>query len=240
MSGEYRRNHYVPVWYQRRFIPATAASHELLYLNLNPGSLTDAHGVVHQRKSLRRLGPKHCFFETDLYATTLPTVDSTEIERFFFGGIDADGRNAVDHFGEFEHMKPGQHEARYARSLASLPCVNNGLIKTSLTASPSVRFPLTARRLVRWRFISRVGFFLQFSRRCQVIRDCSPFLPVGIFAGLNQLVQPSRFTTAPQVREKDSIFRLPLLSAHELENLEENFTVSALWGLCNCLSCDLF
>jgi hypothetical protein len=111
MSGEYRRNHYVPVWYQRRFIPATAASHELLYLNLNPGTLTDAHAVVHQRKSLRRLGPKHCFFETDLYATTLPTVDSTEIERFFFGGIDAEGRDAVDHFGEFEHMKPGQHEA---------------------------------------------------------------------------------------------------------------------------------
>ena len=111
MSGEYRRNHYVPVWYQKRFIPPEDSSRELLYLNLNPSTLTDTRGVVHQRKSLRRLGPKHCFFERDLYATSFDSIDATEIERFFFGAIDSEGRNAVEHFGNFEHVKPGQHEA---------------------------------------------------------------------------------------------------------------------------------
>src|SRR6266478_9036334 len=111
MSGEYHRNHYVPVWYQKRFIPAEAKDRELLYLDLNPGTLTDTLGVVHNRKSLRRLGPKYCFFEPDLYATTLASIESVDIERFFFGTIDSDGRHAVEHFGEFEHMKPGQHEA---------------------------------------------------------------------------------------------------------------------------------
>ena len=111
MSGEYHRNHYVPIWYQQRFIPAEAKDRELLYLNLDPGTLTDTRGIVHSRKSLRRLGPKHCFFEPDLYATTLASIGPVDIERFFFGTIDSDGRHAVEHFGEFEHMKPGQHEA---------------------------------------------------------------------------------------------------------------------------------
>jgi hypothetical protein len=117
MSGEYRRNHYVPVWYQKRFIPADAKDRELLYLNLDPGTLTDARGIGHQRKALRRLGPKHCFYEEDLYATTLASVSATDIEKLFFGAIDSEGRNAVEHFGEFEHMKPGQHEAIQALML---------------------------------------------------------------------------------------------------------------------------
>ncbi len=111
MSGEYRRNHYVPEWYQRRFIPPEARDKELLYLNLTPGTFTDPRGVTHLRKALRRLGPKYCFYETDLYATTLPLISPTDIERLFFGVIDSDGKAAVEHFGEFEHLKPGQHEA---------------------------------------------------------------------------------------------------------------------------------
>ena len=35
----------------------------------------------------------------------------------FFGVIDYQGRDAVDHFGDFEHMKPGQHEAIQALML---------------------------------------------------------------------------------------------------------------------------
>jgi hypothetical protein len=111
MSGEYRRNHYVPEWYQKRFIPSKARDRELFYLNLAPGTLTDSRGVVHQRKAKRRLGPKHCFFQEDLYTAKLASIDSTEVERLFFGSIDSNGRHAVEHFTEFEHMKAGQHEA---------------------------------------------------------------------------------------------------------------------------------
>lgn len=117
MSGEYRSNHYVPVWYHKRFIPSTAKGRELLYLDLTPGAFTDARGMVHLRKGLRRLGPKHCFYEDDLYSTTFAFLPSNEIERLFFGSIDTDGRHAVFHFGEFEHMKPGQHEALQALML---------------------------------------------------------------------------------------------------------------------------
>jgi hypothetical protein len=111
MSGEYHRNHYVPEWYQKRFIPREARDKELFYLNLSPGILTDSRGVVHDRKALRRLGPKYCFFKQDLYTTSFASIDSTEIERLFFGSIDSNGRHAVEHFADFEHMKPGQHEA---------------------------------------------------------------------------------------------------------------------------------
>jgi len=111
MSGAYRRNHYVPVWYQKRFIPTEDRDRELFYLDLKPGSFTDPRGISHPHRSLRRLGPKHCFYETDLYATTLPFISSTDIEQLFFGVIDSDGKNAVEHFGLFEHLKPGQHEA---------------------------------------------------------------------------------------------------------------------------------
>jgi Protein of unknown function (DUF4238) len=111
MWGEYRKNHYVPEWYQKRFIPSEARDRELFYLNLAPGTLTDSRGVVHQRKAIRRLGLKRCFFQEDLYTAKLASIDSTEIERLFFGSIDSNGRHAVEHFTEFEHMKPGQHEA---------------------------------------------------------------------------------------------------------------------------------
>jgi hypothetical protein len=111
MSSEYRRNHYIPVWYQKRFIPPETRDKELLYLDLAPGTFTDSRGVLHEREAVRRLGPKYCFFEQDLYATTFASIQSSEIERLFFGVIDSDGRDAVEHFGDFEHMKPGQHEA---------------------------------------------------------------------------------------------------------------------------------
>jgi hypothetical protein len=111
MSGAYHRNHYVPVWYQKRFIPAETRDRELFYFDLKPGTFTDPRGIVHPRRSLSRLGPKHCFYETDLYATTLPFMSPTDIERLFFGSIDSEGKAAVEHFGEFGHLKKGQHEA---------------------------------------------------------------------------------------------------------------------------------
>lgn len=114
MSGEYRRNHYVPVWYQKRFVPDQSRDRELFYLDLTPGKFIDPRGVAHPRRSIRRLGPKHCFYEDDLYVTTFASLPSTDVEQLFFGSIDARGRDAVAHFLEFAHMKPGQSEALQA------------------------------------------------------------------------------------------------------------------------------
>ena len=103
MSSEYKSNHYVPVWYQKRFIPPSQRDNELLYLDLKPGTFTDPRGVTHSRRAMRRLGPKHCFCKDDLYTTNFGSAESTEIERQFFGSIDSKGRDAVEHFANFDY-----------------------------------------------------------------------------------------------------------------------------------------
>lgn len=111
MSGEYQKNHYVPVWYQKRFILPGAKRKTLSHLDLQPGTFEDPRGVIHQKKAFREKGPKHCFFEEDLYTISLSSLESTEIERLFFGEIDSKGRNAVEHFSNFKHAAAGLGEA---------------------------------------------------------------------------------------------------------------------------------
>lgn len=103
MSTQYRNNHYVPVWYQERFVPAGQADRELYYLDFQPGQFTDPRGIVHSRRAVRRQGFRRCFSEGDLYRTNLPGVDPTAIEQLFFGHIDSEGRKAVDYFDQFAH-----------------------------------------------------------------------------------------------------------------------------------------
>ena len=103
MSPEYRNNHYVPQWYQRRFIPEGQVNRELFYLRLKPGSFVDPRGVTHTRKAVRRLGPRHCFAENDLYTTPFAGMKSRDIERLFFGQIDTRGKDAVEFFARYDH-----------------------------------------------------------------------------------------------------------------------------------------
>lgn len=101
----------MPVWYQKRFLLPDTKDTELLYLDLHPGTFMDPRGVVHPRKPIRRLGPRHCFYERDLYTSRLGDIQSTELERLFFGSIDWNGQKGVEHFADFHHTKPGTHEA---------------------------------------------------------------------------------------------------------------------------------
>lgn len=95
MAAEYRRNHYVPAWYQRGFLPDNDKKHELYYLDLDPGTFVK-NGESHPLKALRKVGVKRCFFQEDLYTTKVGELESTDIERVFFGEIDTAGRNAVE------------------------------------------------------------------------------------------------------------------------------------------------
>lgn len=92
MAAEYPYNHYVPVWYQKKFLPLDQSNRELLYLDLNPGSFTDPKGISHKHTGLHRWGPKRCFAENDLYTTYFGSESITEIEQAFFGPIDENGR----------------------------------------------------------------------------------------------------------------------------------------------------
>lgn len=103
MSTEYKNNHYVPVWYQKRFLLPGQRDKELFYLNLRPEVIVDSKGRPHTMNPIRRLGPKHCFVEENLYTARFGSDESTRIERMFFGAIDADGREAVEYFSNFTH-----------------------------------------------------------------------------------------------------------------------------------------
>lgn len=103
MSSEYRRNHYVPVWYQKRLVPAEQADNELYYLDLRPKTGRTPLGKIYTINELRKLGPKHCFYETDLYTRKIGGAVVTDIEANFFGQIDRRGQRAVAGFSDFEH-----------------------------------------------------------------------------------------------------------------------------------------
>ena len=103
MAAEYRHNHYVPVWYQKRFIPQGQVDQELFYLDLKPEPFVDPRGKSHPRTSPRRLGFRRCFAENDLYTSRIGGIESAEIERRFFGAIDRDGRKAIDSLANFAH-----------------------------------------------------------------------------------------------------------------------------------------
>lgn len=73
------------------------------YLDLKPNTFRDAKGVLRTSTALKRWGADSCFKETDLYTTVFGLVYNTDIERFFFGRVDNDGKNALEYFEEFEH-----------------------------------------------------------------------------------------------------------------------------------------
>ena len=98
MSAEYRNNHYVPQWYQRRFIPADAEDRELFLLDLKPERFKTPSGKKLKRKALRRTGTRRCFAIDDLYTTRLGGIESRELEKTFFGDVDQRGRRAVEWF----------------------------------------------------------------------------------------------------------------------------------------------
>ncbi len=68
MKDEYRRNHYVPEWYQKCFFSSEHTSGKFFYLNLYPDSFIDKLGI-RTHTQLRHFGPPSCFKEDDLYTT---------------------------------------------------------------------------------------------------------------------------------------------------------------------------
>lgn len=104
------RNHYVPQWYQRRFLTPTRGGDRLFYLDLHP-EVIHVHGRPGlTRQALRRLGPVNCFKQDHLYTTMFGGRLSDDLERHFFGAIDAGGCAAVEFFQNYS-VRDGVHEA---------------------------------------------------------------------------------------------------------------------------------
>jgi len=94
------RNHYVPIWYQKRFIEDP--KEKLYYLDLNPDKEIHDNGGFHYRKALRKLGPKKCFKDDHLYTLYFGKYTTDVIEKQFFGPIDDIGAGLVEYFSDYE------------------------------------------------------------------------------------------------------------------------------------------
>lgn len=103
MKNIYKNQHYVPQWYQRRFIPKTQVNKELFYLRLKPRIFRDRKGKSYEENPVIRQGTKGSFYEKDLYTTYFGNEQSTIIEQIFFGEIDRKGQAAVEYFSDFQH-----------------------------------------------------------------------------------------------------------------------------------------
>jgi hypothetical protein len=92
-------NHYVPRWYQRRFL--TPGEAHFRYLDLKPDRMVGAPGRKF-RTSLLRWGPDNCFAEDHLYSIKLGPWMTDIIEHGFFKDIDDNGRLGVDFFANYK------------------------------------------------------------------------------------------------------------------------------------------
>jgi hypothetical protein len=88
MSDGYRHNHYVPIWYQRRFMLSEQSRY--FRLDLKPDTVRSGKHKW-TRRDLHEWSPDKIFAEDDLYTTQWGRISDTEIEQFFFGKLDALG-----------------------------------------------------------------------------------------------------------------------------------------------------
>ena len=91
-----RQNHYVPIWYQKRFILGPRST--LQYLDLDPPKTELPNGRTIIGKEFELRSPKRSFRERDLYTTRFGRTLNDEIEKFLFGAIDTSGATAVRAF----------------------------------------------------------------------------------------------------------------------------------------------
>ena len=104
------RNHYVPQWYQKRFVTPAPDGRKYFYLDLHPDPVVVPGRPGLTRQALRRLGPVNCFKADHLYTTALDGQLSDVLERQFFGRIDDEGCAAVEFFHEYS-FRVGAREA---------------------------------------------------------------------------------------------------------------------------------
>jgi hypothetical protein len=94
-------HHYVPRWYQRRFLKP--GQFKFCYLDLRPETVV-SNGKSYQRRDLLHWSPDRCFYKDDLYMLKLGNWTTDDFEKRFFGTIDTNGRLAVELFGDFNGL----------------------------------------------------------------------------------------------------------------------------------------
>jgi hypothetical protein len=100
MSGQQSHaHHYVPQWYQRRFLLPGPAKY--YYLDMNPDTVVVRDGISYRRNDLLHWGPARCFYKDDLYTLRFGPATTDIMERLFFGMVDRLGNSAMTEMAEF-------------------------------------------------------------------------------------------------------------------------------------------
>lgn len=90
--AEYARHHYVPIWYQKRFMPANLT--KLHYLNLDPRRVVNGRTVG--MREVENWGPRKNFCVDHLYTVKIRGSLEEVYEKFFFGPLDNLASHAID------------------------------------------------------------------------------------------------------------------------------------------------
>ncbi|PWT81140.1 MAG: hypothetical protein C5B58_10295 [Acidobacteria bacterium] len=97
--SQYRHNHYVPIWYQKRFM--LPGQDRYYRLDLKPDPVASVRNKY--KNDVHHWGPRRVFAEDDLYTTRWGNISNTEIEQLFFGHLDNDAPSAVEYFCNFDY-----------------------------------------------------------------------------------------------------------------------------------------
>lgn len=97
------KHHYVPEWYQRRFMFDEQTAY--YRLDLSPKCIKTPSGKVIKKGEILCRGPKKFFYEIDLYTTRYFSIENDEIEKFLFGKIDTEGSKAISAMASPDWMR---------------------------------------------------------------------------------------------------------------------------------------
>lgn len=92
MQSSYK-HHYVPVWYQRKFMLDGQTSY--FRLDLKPQEIEKPNGEKIKISEIAIKGPNKFFYEIDLYTTKYFNQNNDDIEKYLFGRIDTLGSSAL-------------------------------------------------------------------------------------------------------------------------------------------------
>lgn len=87
------KHHYVPEWYQNRFMLSGQTAY--YRLDLSPEIIKTPTGKVIKKGEVLCKGPNKFFYEVDLYTTRYFNIENDEIEKYLFGKIDTEGAEAI-------------------------------------------------------------------------------------------------------------------------------------------------
>ncbi|MES2948169.1 MAG: DUF4238 domain-containing protein [Pseudomonadota bacterium] len=108
-------HHYVPKWYQKRFLDSANGATTFLYLDMRPDRIPLPGGAFKFKKSIYIQGPKPCFEQPHLYTLFFGADASDAIESQFFGKIDQHGEAAVLFFENYTYQDGTHEKFRFMR-----------------------------------------------------------------------------------------------------------------------------